>query len=98
MDGVRGLYFHPIEKLLVSASEDGTLKVWDLSTHCDHIDPYITLRGHNKALFALTGPQGGSGLYNNLVYSAGEEGTINVWKVPSCSPDWDAYGNDRDAY
>lgn len=56
MDSVRGLYFHPIEKLLVSASEDGTLKVWDLAHQCENIDPYITLRGHTKALFALTGP------------------------------------------
>lgn len=46
MDGVRGLYFHPSQKLLVSASEDSTLKVWDLNKHSDAIDPYITLRGH----------------------------------------------------
>lgn len=93
MDAVRGLYFHPLEKLLVSASEDGTVKVWDLSHQCENIDPYITLRGHTKALFALTGPQsGGAGIINNLVYSAGEEGIINVWKVPSKDDDWDAYG------
>jgi striatin 1/3/4 len=42
MDGVRGLYFSESQDVLVSASEDGSLKVWDMETN----DPYVSLRGH----------------------------------------------------
>lgn len=29
-DGIRGLAFHPVEPVLVTASEDHTLKMWNL--------------------------------------------------------------------
>lgn len=33
-----------------------------------------------------------------MVYSAGEEGLINVWKIPSNDETWDSYGHYRDEY
>lgn len=29
-DGIRGLAFHPVEPVLITASEDHTLKMWNL--------------------------------------------------------------------
>jgi len=66
VDGVRGLHFIQGIDALVSASEDCTLKVWDLSRfttqssqtpqNCNmDIDPYMTLRGHTSPIMAMVG-------------------------------------------
>ena len=65
MDGVRGLHFIKRMDALVSASEDCTLKVWDLSRFTTQennqipqsaeIEPYVTLRGHTGPIMAMCG-------------------------------------------
>ncbi|KAK6329560.1 hypothetical protein J4Q44_G00015380 [Coregonus suidteri] len=52
-DGIRGLAFHPVEPVLVTASEDHTLKMWNLqktaptkkSASLD-VEPIYTFRAH----------------------------------------------------
>ncbi len=42
------------------------------------IDPYLILRGHTGPLFSLAiSPEN-----SNLIYSAGNEGIIKIWKIP----------------
>jgi striatin 1/3/4 len=66
VDGVRGLQFIQGIDALVSASEDCTLKVWDLSKFtCEpalshqqqaaEIEPYVTLRGHTGPIMTMCG-------------------------------------------
>lgn len=41
-------------------------------------DPYIILRGHTGPLYSLAqGPEN-----SNIIYTAGNEGTIKVWAIP----------------
>jgi striatin 1/3/4 len=56
MDGVRGLHFIPNIGSLVSASEDCTIKVWDMQgIHDNDLEPYVTLRGHVGQIMSLAG-------------------------------------------
>jgi len=59
------------------------IKVWSLSNlnfsniSCD-TEPYLVLRGHTGPLFSLAiAPEN-----NNLIYTAGNEGIIKIWKIP----------------
>lgn len=96
-DGVRALAFHPIEPVLVTASEDHTLKLWSLlrttaakkSTFLD-VEPIYTFRGHVGAVLAIimnpTGEQ---------CYSGGLDGSVRVWNLPNSNIDpYDAYDTD----
>uniref|UniRef100_G3SEP6 Striatin n=1 Tax=Gorilla gorilla gorilla TaxID=9595 RepID=G3SEP6_GORGO len=59
-DGIRALAFHPIEPVLITASEDHTLKMWNLqktapakkSTSLD-VEPIYTFRAHNYELILI---------------------------------------------
>jgi WD40 repeat protein len=63
MDSIRGLHFIPSINGLVSASEDCTLKVWDVSKFSSlkeiegviNFEPYLTLRGHLEPILSLSG-------------------------------------------
>ena len=57
------------ERLLVSASEDGTARVWEASSG----EPIATLRGHTDFV------QGVAVSTNNLVATASQDGTLKVW-------------------
>ncbi len=80
LDGVRSIAFHETEQVVFSASEDCTIKVWNLercvstkqalSTHPTH-----TYRGHTGAIFAL------ETTYDSCI-SAGADGDIRVWDFP----------------
>jgi WD40 repeat protein len=71
MDSIRGLHFIPSINSLVSASEDCTLKVWDVnrfSTLKDiegviNFEPYLTMRGHLSSLLTLNGAQSNASKY-----------------------------------
>lgn len=66
----------PDGKLIVSAGEDGTVRVWDACTENEAI-PY--LRGHAGVVFCVAmSPAGGK-----LIASAGHDETVRVWNALS---------------
>ncbi|ERL89331.1 hypothetical protein D910_06703 [Dendroctonus ponderosae] len=93
-DGVRALAFHPIEPVLITASEDNTLKLWNLqkpvsakkSASLD-VEPLYTFRSHTGPVLSLV--MSGSGEH---CYSGGLDGVINCWNVPNSNIDpYDLY-------
>ncbi|KAF6210878.1 hypothetical protein GE061_013989 [Apolygus lucorum] len=88
-DGVRALAFHPVEPVLITASEDHTLKLWNLqktvpakkSTSLD-VEPLYTFRGHSGPVLCLTMNASG-----DQTYSAGTDGIINCWNLPPVNID-----------
>ena len=100
IDAVRGIYHLPGSETLVTASEDCTLKIWDLSAQLtiedtSQLEPYITLRGHTGPLFALTGTKASMPEHHNLVFTSGKEGIVRVWSVPRFQ-DVTPYGDSKD--
>ncbi|XP_055929948.1 striatin-3-like isoform X3 [Argiope bruennichi] len=88
-DGVRALAFHPVEPVLITASEDHTLKLWNLQktvpakkTASLDVEPVYTFRAHIGPVLCLalstTGDQ---------CFSGGMDGTIRCWNVPSSLSD-----------
>ncbi|XP_071541648.1 striatin-3 isoform X1 [Panulirus ornatus] len=93
-DGVRALCFHPQEPTLITASEDATLKLWNLqktvpakkSASLD-VEPVYTFRGHLGPVLCLAINSDGE-----KCYSGGIDGTIRIWNVPSSNIDpYDSY-------
>ncbi|XP_073433918.1 striatin-3 isoform X4 [Dendrobates tinctorius] len=90
-DGVRALAFHPVEPVLVTASEDHTLKLWNLqktvpakkSASFD-VEPIYTFRAHMGPVLSLV--VGSSGEH---CYSGGIDSTIQWWNM--LSPNVDPY-------
>lgn len=88
-DGVRALCFHPTEPVLITASEDHTLKLWNLqktvpakkSASLD-VEPLYTFRSHNGPVLCLA--ISGSGEH---CYSGGLDGKIHCWTVPNSNID-----------
>lgn len=88
-DCVRALTFHPQEPVLITASDDHTLKLWNLqktvpakkSASLD-VEPLYTFRGHNGPVLCLamstTGEQ---------CYSGGLDNVVNVWQLPNSNID-----------
>jgi WD40 repeat protein len=88
-DSVRCLAFHPTTGILVSGSEDQTMKLWNLdsknllnskrtSTNND-IESYYTYRGHSSPILSVLFTQDGQ----NLVTSSAD-GSIKLWLLPPC--------------
>jgi WD40 repeat protein len=67
---VTSLSFSPDGQRLVSASEDGTVKVWDAISGQE----VLTLKGHPSAVTSLSFSPDGQRLV-----SASEDGTVKVW-------------------
>mmetsp|Transcript_33522 Transcript_33522/g.58726 ORF Transcript_33522/g.58726 Transcript_33522/m.58726 type:complete len:560 (+) Transcript_33522:53-1732(+) len=93
VDAVRGIHFTQREEILVTASDDYTLKMWDISGLAKFTDstvhePYFTMRGHRGPIFSLTGCAIGS---DQLVFTAGSEGVIKIWQIKGPS-EVDTYG------
>jgi len=93
-DGVRSLGFHPSEPVLITASEDQTLKMWNLqktittkkSTNLD-VEPVYTFRGHTGPVLCLT--VSGTG---DFCFSGGVDGTVRCWNIPPPTIDpYDTY-------
>ncbi|XP_055496635.1 striatin-3 isoform X1 [Leucoraja erinacea] len=93
-DGVRALVFHPVEPVLVTASEDHTLKLWNLqktvpakkSTSLD-VEPIYTFRAHIGSVLSLAVSSNGE-----QCFSGGIDATIRCWNMPSPSVDpYDTY-------
>ncbi|KAH8385411.1 striatin-4 isoform X6 [Drosophila serrata] len=90
-DGVRSLIFHPEEPVLITASEDHTLKLWNLqktvqakkSASLD-VEPLYTFRAHTGPVLCL-----GMSSTGETCYSGGLDGNIECWQLPS--PNIDPY-------
>lgn len=91
MDAIRGLHFVPQTNTLVSASEDCTMKLWDVNKFCFlkdvesviNFEPYLTMRGHLSPIMCLAGTD----LYTNpnlegFIITGSNNGTLKMWKVP----------------
>ncbi|XP_025053401.1 striatin isoform X4 [Alligator sinensis] len=93
-DGIRGLAFHPVEPVLITASEDHTLKMWNLqktapakkSTSLD-VEPIYTFRAHNGPVLCVVMSNNGE-----QCYSGGTDGLIHGWNTtnPNIDP-YDSY-------
>lgn len=93
-DGVRALVFHPQDPVLVTASEDHTLKLWNLhktaptkkTTGLD-VEPLYTFRAHTSPVLCLAMSANGE-----QCYSGGLDGTIICWNIPGSHIDpYDSY-------
>uniref|UniRef100_A0A673N384 Striatin-4-like n=1 Tax=Sinocyclocheilus rhinocerous TaxID=307959 RepID=A0A673N384_9TELE len=88
-DAIRALTFHPSQAVLLSASEDGTLKLWNLNKAMHSkknaaldVEPIYTFRAHSGAVLSLAmGEEGES------CFSGGLDGTVRGWKLPDLNVD-----------
>ncbi|XP_070235837.1 striatin isoform X2 [Bos mutus] len=93
-DGIRALAFHPTEPVLITASEDHTLKMWNLqktapakkSTSLD-VEPIYTFRAHKGPVLCVVMSSSGE-----QCYSGGADGLIQSWNTtnPNIDP-YDSY-------
>ncbi|XP_077522153.1 connector of kinase to AP-1 isoform X7 [Amblyomma americanum] len=88
-DGVRALAFHPVESVLITASEDHTLKLWNLQktvpakkTAALDVEPVYTFRAHSGPVLCLA-----MGATGEQCFSGGLDHTIRCWNVPSSAID-----------
>ncbi|XP_048452393.1 striatin [Rhincodon typus] len=93
-DGIRGLAFHPVEPVLVTASEDHTVKLWNLqktapakkSTSLD-VEPIYTFRAHRGPVLCVVMSTNGE-----QCFSGGTDGLIQCWNAPNPNIDpYDSY-------
>lgn len=97
MDVVRCLQFMPESGTLVSASEDCTIKLWDLEgqlaptenqapSAINDMEPYMTLRGHTGPILSTGAVEGApmaeDSLLDSMLFSGGVNGAIHLWRVP----------------
>ncbi|KAK3817508.1 MAG: WD40-repeat-containing domain protein [Benniella sp.] len=84
MDTVRSVAFHPTDRALLSGSEDGTMKYWNLepalkelkSSLNGEMDPIHTYRGHTKPITAVA-----ISADQNKCFSASMDSTVRSWKL-----------------
>ncbi|XP_056138978.1 striatin-4 [Lampris incognitus] len=88
-DAIRALTFHPSQAVLLTASEDGTLKLWNLNKAMHSkknaaldVEPIYTFRAHSGAVLSLAMGEDGESCY-----SGGLDGTVRCWKIPDLNVD-----------
>lgn len=76
-DVVRKLSYMHLYNYLISVSEDCLINIWNLDNLNlnDMSESVICLRGHTGPLFSLE-------TKDDLIYTAGNEGIIKIWKAP----------------
>ncbi|EKX44329.1 hypothetical protein GUITHDRAFT_109781 [Guillardia theta CCMP2712] len=112
MDSINDLSWNSNGSLLLSASEDGCLKLWCLksikavtkaSNTVPDIEPLITYRGHNGAVNCGITVSAGRGDPNGFCVSGGLDGSVRLWDTPKVEQDlYDSVGcsvrNERMCY
>jgi len=95
-DSVWSVVFHPTESVLLSASEDGTWKMWNLQSLAPSIhkppvtelEPVYTFRGHTGPVYSLA-----LAADRGRVLTAGADSLVRVWNLPPASLDpYDRHG------
>ncbi|KAI8049508.1 WD40-repeat-containing domain protein [Syncephalis plumigaleata] len=83
LDTVRAIDFHSTELILASGSEDGLVKIWNLTDPSSNsprpmeYEPRATMRGHQGAVNAVQISSS-----QNKCFSAGADTAIMVWNMP----------------
>ncbi|TNN16217.1 Striatin [Schistosoma japonicum] len=102
-DAIRGIVFHPSESVLVTCSEDHTLKLWNLNKTIQtkkssmfDVEPIYTFRGHTSPVLSVAILASlfkidnlcQSGLISPVqIYSGDLSGCIRSWYVSSLQLD-----------
>ncbi|KAF9950501.1 hypothetical protein BGZ72_007859 [Mortierella alpina] len=81
LDTVRSIAFHPDNKSILSGSEDGTMKYWNLEAALKEskrpqVDPIHTYRGHTKTITSVA-----ISAELNKCFSASADSTIRSYKL-----------------
>uniref|UniRef100_A0A1D5QZ35 Striatin-4 n=1 Tax=Macaca mulatta TaxID=9544 RepID=A0A1D5QZ35_MACMU len=90
-DGIRSLAFHHSQSALLTASEDGTLKLWNLqkavtAKNLSHPPFHIFVPSRGPVLAVAMGSN------SEYCYSGGADACIHSWKIPDLSMDpYDGY-------
>jgi striatin 1/3/4 len=97
LDAIRSIEFSPNDLTFLTASEDHTIKFWNLepltSTKKSPVDiePVFTYRGHKGSVNCLSlstlipsnlDSDLSEKMVNGVFYSAGNDGVIRIWGVP----------------
>ncbi|KAK6108318.1 WD domain G-beta repeat family protein [Brugia pahangi] len=99
-DSIRAMQFHPVEPVLITASEDSTAKLWNLGSICMKMD----LKGnqvstHPQSAITELEPtytfRGHNGPIlsmdmsptGDMCYTGGFDGVVCCWSVPSVNTD-----------
>ncbi|XP_045387303.1 striatin-4 isoform X2 [Lemur catta] len=93
-DGIRSLAFHRSQAALLTASEDGTLKLWNLQKAVTakknaalDVEPIHAFRAHRGPVLAVA-----MGSNSEYCYSGGADACIHSWKIPDLNMDpYDGY-------
>ncbi|XP_072464178.1 striatin-4 isoform X2 [Notamacropus eugenii] len=93
-DGIRSLAFHHSESALLTASEDGTLKLWNLQKTVTakknaalDVEPIHAFRAHRGPVLAVA-----MGSHSEHCYSGGADARIHCWRIPDLNMDpYDGY-------
>lgn len=89
LDAIRdGLFIEELE-IIITVSEDWTIKFWSLKflesqvheISSDEIHPYYTLRGHTGIITRVAANYSQDNKW--LLYTGGIEGIIRVWTIPT---------------
>lgn len=78
LDAVRSVDFLPEKRGLISGSEDGTVKLWNLATEQD----VHTFYGHTSMVTSVLGIE-----EKNICLTAGADKRIMVWEIPDMGKD-----------
>jgi striatin 1/3/4 len=98
-DSVRGMHFHPVEPLLITAGEDGTAKMWNLNAKVPtegaknaQVVPSAVGIVDVEPIYTFRGHKGpilamDMAPTGELCYTGGYDGTICCWVVPPMNID-----------
>lgn len=91
-DSIRSIYFHPTEAALITASEDHSLKLWNLQktipqkkSNVLDVEPIYTFRGHSAPVLSVV-----INSTSEMCFSGSADSTIICWSIPPL--DIDPYG------
>ncbi|CDW73793.1 calmodulin binding protein 3 [Stylonychia lemnae] len=89
---------------LVTASEDCTIKAWDVNKFSNirdeegtlNFEPYVTFRGNVSPIMSICGAESQNEKdIQNIIISGSTDGTLKLWKVPPVQQ-VDQYGSNQD--